>query len=95
MIPNLKNLDARMMLLITFGMSPVVSVRDIAVEYLGMSPNTALKKARDQALPLPTFRLGDSQKADWVVSIDDLAQLITQSADKARVEWQELQSLVF
>lgn len=84
-----------MMLLITFGMSPVVSVRDIAVEYLGMSPNTALKKAREQALPLPTFRLGDSQKADWVVSIDDLALLVTQRAEQARSEWQYLQSLAF
>ncbi|WP_371923110.1 pyocin activator PrtN family protein [Agarivorans sp. TSD2052] len=50
-------------------MFPVIPERDIAVEYLGMSPNTALKKAREQAQPLPTFRLGDSEKADRVVSI--------------------------
>lgn len=84
-----------MMLLVTFGMSPVIPVKVIAVEYLGIYPNTALKKARDQALPLPTFGLGDSQKVDWVVSIDDLALLITQRAEQARSEWQELQSLAF
>lgn len=92
---KISDLEAKVVLLVKFGMSPIIPLRDIADEYLGMSFNTALKKARLQALPLPVFRMGESQKADWVVSLDDLAELITHRADQARAEWQDLRNFAF
>ena len=89
---KISDLEAKVVLLVKFGMSPVIPLQDIANEYLGMSLNTAFKKARLQALPLPVFRLGESQKADWVVSLDDLAELITLQAEQARAEWQQLRN---
>ncbi|WP_165312415.1 pyocin activator PrtN family protein [Vibrio ziniensis] len=93
MITKFNNLDAKVVLLMKFGMSPVIPLHEIAVEYLGMSFNTALKKARTQSLSLPAFRLDDSQKSEWMVSLEDLANLITQQADKARAEWEELRDI--
>lgn len=91
---KINHLEAKVVLLAKFGMTPVISLRDVATEYLGISTNTALKKARDQALPLPAFRVGETNKAEWFVSLDDLAGLLTQRAEQARAEWQELREFV-
>ncbi|MBG6248354.1 MULTISPECIES: pyocin activator PrtN family protein [Symbiopectobacterium] len=59
-----------------------IPLSDIAERYLGMKPVTADGKAGAGKLPIPTFRIGDSQKAPRMVHVKDLADFI----DKRRKE---------
>ncbi|ECJ3939271.1 pyocin activator protein PrtN [Salmonella enterica subsp. salamae] len=58
------------------------TLADISEKYLGMKPRTAEDKAALGRLPIPTFRLGDTQKAPRLVHLEDLAHHI----DKMREE---------
>ncbi|XUA17723.1 pyocin activator PrtN family protein [Citrobacter sp. OP27] len=62
------------------------ALSNICEKYLGMKPATAEKKALLGELALPTFRIGESQKAPRLVHLEDLACHI----DKARKEGREL-----
>lgn len=57
-------------------MSPVVPLENIVADYLGMSLEIAKRKAVKQELPFPVVRLGEKQKATWMVNISDLAVYI-------------------
>ncbi|WP_370429331.1 pyocin activator PrtN family protein [Klebsiella aerogenes] len=59
---------------------------EVCEKYLGIKPATAEKKALLGELALPTFRIGESQKAPRLVHLSDLAEHI----DKARKEAREL-----
>ncbi|KHN50691.1 pyocin activator PrtN family protein [Pectobacterium fontis] len=61
-----------------------IPLSSIAERYLGMKPATADKKAGAGDLPIPTFRLGDTQKAPRMVHVKDLADFI----DSRRIEAQ-------
>ncbi len=54
----------------------------IAEKYLGMRPSTADAKANAGALPITTFRIGNTQKAPRIVHVKDLADYI----DNKRLE---------
>ena len=43
-----------------------------AAHWFGMEPDTAVKKASTQSLPIPVFK-GKSQKSPWLVKLDDIA----------------------
>ncbi|MDK9583060.1 pyocin activator PrtN family protein [Lelliottia wanjuensis] len=62
------------------------ALADICEKYLGMKPRTAEDKAALGRLPIPTFRLGDSQKAPRLVHLEDLAQHIEKMRQKAQKE---------
>ncbi|MFS9379440.1 pyocin activator PrtN family protein [Citrobacter sp. ANG330] len=62
------------------------ALSDICEKYLGIKPSTAEKKALRGELTLPTFRIGESQKAPRLVHLSDLAEQI----DRARKEAREL-----
>ena len=62
------------------------SLANVSEKYLGLKPSTAEKKALLGELALPTFRIGESQKAPRLVHLGDLAEHI----DKARKEAREL-----
>lgn len=53
-----------------------VKLADIAERYLGMTPSTADVKANAGQLPIPTFRVGTTQKAPRMVHLCDLAEWI-------------------
>lgn len=58
-------------------MSPVVPLETVVNDYLSnMSLKTAKQKATNQELPFPVVRLGDKQKASWMVNLTDLAVYI-------------------
>ncbi len=57
--------------------SPVVKLEDLIDDYLPhLSLPVAKKMAREQKLPFPVFKSGESNKAPWMVSIFDLAAYI-------------------
>ncbi|MBN3345035.1 pyocin activator PrtN family protein [Pectobacterium carotovorum] len=63
-----------------------IPLADIAERYLGMKPATADRKAGAGDLPIPTFRLGDTQKAPRMVHVKDLADFIDQRRKEAAKE---------
>lgn len=62
------------------------ALSDICEKYLGMKPRTAEDKAALGRLPIPTFRLGDSQKAPRLVHLEDLAHHIEKMREIAQKE---------
>jgi hypothetical protein len=71
--------------------APSVPLREISERYLGIAYEEACKRAAKQALPFPTFRLVDSQKAPLMVSCEDLGNWIDQRRDAANEAWQRVQ----
>lgn len=71
--------------------APTVALSVIAKQYFGISPEEANKRAAKNALPVPTFRLVDSQKAPLMVSCEDLGNYIDQRAETARSAWERCQ----
>ncbi|EAM7070443.1 pyocin activator PrtN family protein [Salmonella enterica] len=60
------------------------ALADISEKYLGMKPRTAEDKAVLGKLPLPTFRVGDTQKAPRLVHLEDLANHIDKMREESR-----------
>lgn len=50
-----------------------VRLVDCCEKYFGYSEAEAKRKATQRALPIPAYRVTNSQKAPWLVSIADLA----------------------
>lgn len=63
-----------------------IPLADIAEKYLGMKPATADVKAGAGQLPIPTFRVGVTQKAPRMVHISDLADYIDTKRKEAKEE---------
>lgn len=69
-----------------FGKSEI-PLSDICEEYFGINIKTAQQKARTYELPLPVFRMDESQRAPYLVKVDDLAEFIDKKHELAREEW--------
>lgn len=69
----------------------VVHLSQIAEKYLGLRPSTAEQKAAEGKLSLPTFRVGDTQKAPRMVHISDLAEHIDRRRTEAKKELARIQ----
>ena len=66
-------------------MSPVVPLELVVEDYLShMSLEIAKRKAVRQELPFPVARLGEKQKASWMVNLADLAVYIDQQTALAQ-----------
>lgn len=58
-------------------MSPVAPLELVVKDYLShMSLEIAKRKALKQELPFPVVRMGEKQKASWMVNLADLAMYI-------------------
>lgn len=66
-------------------MSPVVPLEAVVKDYLShMSLEIAKRKAAKQELPFPVIRLGEKQKASWMVNVSDLAVYIDRQTSLAQ-----------
>ncbi|SDG21780.1 Pyocin activator protein PrtN [Onishia taeanensis] len=63
---------------------------EVAPRYFGISARTASARAGAQALPVPTYRAGDSQKSPWLVSAVDLAKYLDDRKAEAHEMWQRV-----
>ncbi len=61
----------------------LVRLDDICESHFNLSKSVARRLAAQNKLPIPTFRLRDSQKAPLMVRKTDLAAHINTAADKA------------
>lgn len=73
-------------------MSPVVPLDLVINDYLSyMSIEVAKRKALKQELPFPVVRLGEKQKASWVVNLSDLANYIDKQTVLAQQDHRAMQ----
>jgi hypothetical protein len=59
-----------------------IPLQKVAPKYFGLSEDEARRRAPTGLLPCRVFRLG-SQKAPWLVSAADLAELIDKQRNRA------------
>jgi hypothetical protein len=71
--------------------SPVVALKDISNEFLGLTPKTAEQKAKAQDLPFPTFKLRDSERSPSLVNVNDLATYMEGQYALSRKDWDAIQ----
>lgn len=63
---------------------------EVAPRYFGISARTASARAGAQALPVPAYRAGDSQKSPWLVSAVDLAKYLDECKADAHKQWRSV-----
>ena len=71
--------------------SPTVKLKDICEEFFGIQPKTAEQKAKGQDLPVPTFRLRDSERSPSLIKVSDLADFIDKNHAIAKSDWLAIQ----
>ena len=71
--------------------SPIILVRDICQTYFGVGYERACQLAALNRLPVPTFRLWESQRAPLLVGSKDLAAYIDKTSESARQAWAQSQ----
>lgn len=79
-------------LLAEFNGRAELPLEEVAPRFFGISPRTAGARASAQALPVPAYRAGDSQKCPWLVSAADLASYLDTRRAEAREMWQKVNS---
>lgn len=72
--------------------SPAVPV-DRCASYFGLSEREAMNRAALNKLPIPAFRLRDSQKAPMMLHVEDLAMFIDRQRASASNVWEKVNSL--
>jgi len=77
-------------LLAEFGGRAEIPLEEVAPRYFGISARTASMRAGAQALPVPVYRAGDSQKSPWLVSAVDLARYLDERRAEAREIWKRV-----
>lgn len=68
------------------------ALAEISEKFLGMKPATAEKKALLGELAIPTFRIGESQKAPRLVHLQDLAEYIDKARKKGKDQFNAIHS---
>ncbi|EMN7269184.1 pyocin activator PrtN family protein [Vibrio parahaemolyticus] len=76
MRPSKNKLTTASLVASRFNFEPMISLSSISVTMLAINPNTAKRKARDNLLPFPVFRLSESQKAPWLILFDHLVEYV-------------------
>lgn len=71
--------------------SPTVKLKDVCEEFFGYTPKTAEQKAKGQDLPVPTFKLRDSERSPSLINVTDLAAFIDERHAQAKNNWQVIQ----
>lgn len=69
----------------------VVPLSEICQATFGMSAAVAQQAAGRNELPIPTFKLRDSQRAPRLVTVADLAAYIDTQIAESRESWQRSQ----
>ena len=74
------------MLMAQFNGQATVTLESICNTYFGMSIQKAASSALKCTLPVPAFRLAESQKSPWLVHLSDLAVHIDKCREQAAKE---------
>ena len=79
-------MDTHFALLARF-QSPVVELKYISEEFLGLKPRSAESKSKTCDLPFPTLKLRNSERSPTMVRVADLADYIDMQYRLAKKEW--------
>lgn len=71
---------------------PAVPLRSVCEVYFGLTYKEACRKAAVNTLPVPTFKLRDSERAPFLIHTSVLAQFIDATVDAAAKDWQHSQA---
>jgi len=74
-----------LMLLLKYD-SPVVKLND-CLDELGLAKVDANRRASENSLPVPTFRMRESQKSPRLIHVEDLAAYIDEQHEAAQKTW--------
>lgn len=74
------------LLMAQFERSPV-PLEDVCEEYFGMRVKQARMFAAAQSLPVPAFKLRNSEKSGWFIDLRDLANHIDKQREFAREDF--------
>lgn len=66
---------------------PTVPLDKICEPLLGLSRQEAMRQAAAGELPVSVFRLSRSQKAPYLVSVEELARLIDETRERSANTW--------
>ncbi len=88
---NLNNLDIKFLVAAQFGLRPTIELEKLCESVLRIGYKRASALAKNHELPFPAFRLYESQKSPWVVSINDLASYIEAKMAEEKSQWQRMQ----
>ena len=91
MVVPFSSLSTATLLASKFNNEPLIALVDVASEYLGLTPTTAKRKARNNDLPFPVLRLSDSQKAPWFVKFEHFAEYIERVSSESHKDWLRMQ----
>ena len=64
---------------------------DCCEKYFSLSPAEAKRRAAFQKLPVPVYRATNSQKGEWLLSLQDLANHLDEQKDAARRHFNSMQ----
>ncbi|RZQ53040.1 pyocin activator protein PrtN [Pseudoalteromonas phenolica] len=67
--------------------NPVVPLKEVCQEFFGINPKTAEQKAKAGTLPVPTFKMRDSERAPTLVNISDLGEFLELRYQQGREQW--------
>jgi hypothetical protein len=71
--------------------SPTVELKMICEEFFGYTPKTAEQKAKAKDLPVPTFKLRDSERSPSLVKVADLAAHVDKCYQESKSDWDVIQ----
>jgi hypothetical protein len=62
----------------------IVPLDEICKAYFGLEARTAKNYAKAGRLPVTAFRTGSSNKAPWLINVNDLAEYLDKQRDAAK-----------
>lgn len=71
---------------------PSVPLEVVCEEFFGMKEKQARMLASAQALPVPAFKMRESEKAKWFIDVRDLADHIDTQRRNAREDFLKVNS---
>lgn len=80
-----------LLLMVQFDGKTQIPLESICEEFLGMKPKTAAFKAAAKTLPIPAYKMRDSERAGWFIDIRDLAAHIDQQRLDAKKHYEQIE----
>lgn len=84
-------MNTLLLLLARYERSPV-PLSEICKEFFGIGEKQAAMLAASQALPVPAFKLRESERAGWMVDLRDLAEHIDKKRRQALSDYTEVRT---
>lgn len=81
-----------LLLLAKYERSPV-PLGEVCEEFFGIKEKQAAMLAAAQSLPVPTFKLRESERAKWMVDLRDLAEHIDNKRRQALNDYTEVNAI--